>query len=83
MIDGNNFFDQPVKNYRRSYDNIRKTVTGLGDDSTTGCLPHYVYFQSYYKTIATDLRKQSLPTWPLKSLLTNTFSLVTTLSISS
>ena len=28
MIDGQNFFNQPVKNTLRTYDNIRKTATG-------------------------------------------------------
>ena len=38
MIDGRNLFHQPVKNSVRTYDNIRKTETGQGDDYTTGCL---------------------------------------------
>ena len=32
MIDRRNFFDQPVKNNLITYDNIRKTATGQGDD---------------------------------------------------
>ena len=32
MIDGKNFFDQPVKSHKRTYDIIRKTATGQGDD---------------------------------------------------
>ena len=38
MIDGQIFFDKPVKNNLRTYDNIRKIVTGQGDDYTTSCL---------------------------------------------
>ena len=38
MIDGQNFFDQPLKNNLRLNDNIGKIVTGQGDDYTTGCL---------------------------------------------
>ena len=34
MIDGQNFFDQPVKNILITY--IRKIATGQGDDYTTG-----------------------------------------------
>ena len=30
MIDGKNFFDQPVKTDIRTYDNIRKLATGQG-----------------------------------------------------
>ena len=44
MTDGQNFFDQPVKSNLRAYDNIRKIVTGQGDDYTTGCLLDYPYF---------------------------------------
>ena len=39
MIDGKNFFDQPVKNNKITYENIRKVATGQGD--TTGCLLDY------------------------------------------
>ena len=38
MIDGPNFFDQPVKNNFIIYDNIWKIASGQGDDYTTGCL---------------------------------------------
>ena len=31
MIDGKNFFDQPVKDNIRTYYNIRKIATGQGD----------------------------------------------------
>ena len=55
MMDGQNFFDQPVKNNLRTYDNIQKIVTGQGDDYTTVCLFDYNYFYNYYKMIAIDL----------------------------
>ena len=58
MIDGKNFFDQPVKNNKVTYENIRKIATGQGDDYTTGCLLDYTYFKKYYKMIAVDLSKQ-------------------------
>ena len=38
MIDGKNFFDQPIKNDKITYQNIRKNAIGQGDDYTTGCL---------------------------------------------
>ena len=38
MIDGQNFFDQPIRNNLITYDNIRKVSTGQGDHYTTGCL---------------------------------------------
>ena len=37
MIDGRNIFHQPIKNYLKAYDNIRKISTGQGGDFTTGC----------------------------------------------
>ena len=58
MIDGKNFFNQPVKNDKVTYENIRKIATGQGDDYTTGCLLDYTYFKKYYKMIAIDLSKQ-------------------------
>ena len=58
MIGGKNFFDQPVKNDKITHKNIRKIVIGQGDDYTTGCLLHYIYFEQYYKMIAIDLSKQ-------------------------
>ena len=60
MIDGKNFFDQPVKNDKVTYENIRKIATGQGDDYTTGCLLDYIYFKNYYKMIAVDLSKQQV-----------------------
>ena len=58
MIDGKNFFDQPVKNDKITYENIRKVATGQGDDYTTDCFLDYSYFKKYYKMIAIDLSKQ-------------------------
>ena len=58
MIDGKNLFDQPVKNDKVTYENIKKITVGQGDDYTTGCLLDYTYFKKYYKMIAIDLSKQ-------------------------
>ena len=58
MINGENFLDQPIKNNKVTYDNIRKIATGYGDDYTTGCLLDYPYFTDTYKMIAVDLSKQ-------------------------
>ena len=58
MIDGKNFFDQPIKSFIKTYENIQKITTGRGDDYTTGCLLDYNYFKKHYKMIAIDLSKQ-------------------------
>ena len=58
MINGENFFDQPIKTNKVTYENIRKIATGQRDDYTTGCLLDYSYFMDTYKMIAVDLSKQ-------------------------
>ena len=58
IVNGENAFDQPIKNNKVTYENIRKIATGQGDDYTTGCLLDYLYFMDTYKMIAVDLSKQ-------------------------
>ena len=58
MINGENLFDQPIKNNKVTYENIRKIATDQRDDYTTGCLIDYPYFKDSYKMIAIDLNKQ-------------------------
>ena len=58
MIDGKNFFDQPINNGFKTYEEISKIVTGKGDDNTTGCLLDYTYFKENYNLIEIDLSKQ-------------------------
>ena len=65
MIDGRNFFDQPVKNVLKTNNNMQKIGTGQEDDYTTGCLLDYPCFKEHYKLIAIDLSKpQALDTDP-------------------
>ena len=59
MIDGRNFFDQPINSMSKTYENIRKIATGKGDDYIAGCLLDYSYFKENYKMIAVDLSRQS------------------------
>ena len=58
MINGGNFFDQPIKDKKVTYENIIKVATGKRDDYTTGCLLDYPYFIDNYKMIAIDLYRQ-------------------------
>ena len=58
MINEENFFNQPIRNNKIRYENIRKIATGQGDDYTTGCLLNYQYIKDYYKMIAVDSTKQ-------------------------
>ena len=45
MINGENLFDQPIKNDNVTYENIRKIATGQGNDYTIGSLLDYPYFK--------------------------------------
>ena len=55
-IDGRNFYDQPINDSIKQYDEVRKISTGQGDDYKTGC--YYSYFEKSYRLIAADLSKQ-------------------------
>ena len=57
-IDGRNFYDEPINDSIKQYDEIRKISTGHGDDYTTGCLLDFAYFKNSYRLIAADLSKQ-------------------------
>ena len=57
MIDGRNFYDQPINDLIKQYDEVRKVSTGQGDDYTTGCLLDFAYFEKNYRLIAADLSK--------------------------
>ena len=58
MIDGRDFFDQPINSINKTYENIRKIDTFQGDDYTTGCLLNYYCFNENYNMIAIDVSKQ-------------------------
>ena len=49
-IDGRNFYDQPINDLIKQYDEIRKISTGQGDDYTTGCLLDFAYFEKKIQT---------------------------------
>ena len=57
-IDGRNFYDQPINDSIKQYDEVRKISTGQGDDYPTGCLLDFSYFKKSYRIIAVDLSKQ-------------------------
>ena len=59
MIDGRNFFDQPINSTSKTYENIRKMAIGKGDDYTTGCLLDYPYCKENYKMTAVDLSRKN------------------------
>ena len=65
MINGESFFDRPIKDNKVKYENITKDATGKRDDYTTGRLLDSPYFRDSYKIIAVDLsRQQALDAHP-------------------
>ena len=59
MVNGEKFFDEPVKNNKVIYENIYKDENiHQEDDYVTGCLLDYPYFKDSYKMIEVDLSKQ-------------------------
>ena len=57
-IDWKNFYDQPINDSIKQYDEIRKISIGEGDDHTTGCLLDFAYFEKNYRLITVNLSKQ-------------------------
>ena len=55
LIDGNSFFDVPVKSKEEAYEKIIEI--SKNNDYQTGNLLDYEYFSKYYKLIAIDLSK--------------------------
>ena len=57
-IDEINFYDQPINDSIKQYDEIRKISTGQGDDYTTVCLLDFDYLKKNSKLIAVNLSNQ-------------------------
>ena len=61
MIDGRNFYDQPINDLIKQNDEVWKVSTvWCCDDYTTGCLLDYAYFKDNYKLAVVDLSKQKV-----------------------
>ena len=41
LIDGKNYYNQPINDLVKAYHKIRKTTTGKGEDNATVCLLDY------------------------------------------
>ena len=74
MIDGQKFFDQPIKNNLTTYDNIQKIATGQEDDYTTSYLLDYNHFKNHYKMKPIDLSKQQAPNADPKAIQKTNFT---------
>ena len=51
LIDGRNFYDQNISDDFKKYEELRKIMTGRGEDYTTGSLLDYDYWKNNYKFI--------------------------------
>ena len=58
IIDGRNFYDNPILSDIEKYTELKKLTIGKGEDYTTGCLLDYDYFKKHYRLVAVDLPKQ-------------------------
>ena len=58
IIDGRNFYDNPIESDIEKYRELKKVMIGKGEDYTTGSLLDYNYFKKHYKLVAVDLSKQ-------------------------
>ena len=58
IIDGRNFYDNPIESDIEKYRELKKVMIGKREDYTTGSLLDYNYFDKHYKFVAVDLSKQ-------------------------
>ena len=58
LINGKNFYDQPITHETRKYDEVKMISLRKGEDYTIGCLLDYKYLKDHYQLIACDLSKQ-------------------------
>ena len=49
IIDGRNFYDNPIESDIEKYRELKKVMIGKGEDYTTGSLLDYNYFDKHYK----------------------------------
>ena len=58
IIDGRNFYDNPIESDIGKYRELKKVMIGKGEDYTSGSLLDFNYFDKHYKLVAVDLSKQ-------------------------
>ena len=60
LVDGRNFYDQNISDDFKKYEELRKVMSGRGEDYTTGSLLDYNYWKNNYNLICCDLSKQKV-----------------------
>ena len=59
IIDGRNFYDNPIQSDIGKYRELKKVMNGKGEDYTTRSLLDFNYFDKHYKLVSVDLSKQN------------------------
>ena len=60
LVDGRNFYDQNISDDFKKYEELRKVMTEIGENYTTGSLLDYDYWKNNYKLICCHLSKQKV-----------------------
>ena len=58
IIDGRNFYDNPIESDIEKYRELKNVMIGKGEDCPTGSLLDFNYFDKHYKLVAVELSKQ-------------------------
>ena len=58
IIDGRNFYENPIESDIEKYRELKKLMIPDGEDYTIGSLLDYNYFDKHYKLVAVNLSKQ-------------------------
>ena len=58
IIDGRNFYDNPIESDIEKYRELKKVMIEKGEDYTTGSLLDYNYFKKHYTLVTIDLSKE-------------------------
>ena len=59
IIDGRNFYDNPIESDIEKYRELKKVMIGKGEDYTTGSLLDFNYFDKHYKLVAVGSESNS------------------------
>ena len=59
IIDGRNFYDNPIESDIEKYRELKKVMIGKGEGYTTGSLLDFNYFDKHYQLVAVDLSTQN------------------------
>ena len=60
MTDGRTFYDQPINDILKQYDEVRKVSTEYGDDHTTGCLLDYAFIAIFKEKDKYEKMKENM-----------------------